>query len=360
MPTTTGMKGGGYYNANSAGQRAAMEPFLPWLEAAVKQIPPPRDEQTAIRFLDIGSSEGANAIYALSRAVVSLRTAQTAPVSVCFSDLPSNDYNQLFANLHGDGDGPLPSDVFAFVTAGTAFGRLIPPCSVHVVTTFNAIGFLERLPEATLPHYVLPMPPGPFAPRDGVAVTSAEQAPFAQQAAHDLTEFYHARAAEMIRGGKLLVQVFGRNDLHSTSHGIYDVLSDALLDLVESGDLPREIYEHLIFPIYCRSLEELIEPITTDPQLMQAFQIEQAESVDIPVPFNEALQATGDAADWARSYCGFLRAFTEAILAAAIPAPLSKEAAVEKVYQRIEQRLAEDPARYEFHYISVGVLLTRL
>ncbi|MCP4578752.1 MAG: cyclopropane-fatty-acyl-phospholipid synthase, partial [Deltaproteobacteria bacterium] len=33
------MKGGGYYDAHSKEQRAAMAPFLPWLEEAVSHLP---------------------------------------------------------------------------------------------------------------------------------------------------------------------------------------------------------------------------------------------------------------------------------------------------------------------------------
>lgn len=41
MPTTTGMKGGGYYNANSKEQRSALNSFLPWLEEAIADLPSP-------------------------------------------------------------------------------------------------------------------------------------------------------------------------------------------------------------------------------------------------------------------------------------------------------------------------------
>jgi hypothetical protein len=116
-----------------------------------------------------------------------------------------------------------------------------------------------------------------------------------------------------------MVQVFGRDQRFSTSYGIYDVLNDAVLDFVEAGKLPRLVFEHLTFPIYFRTLEELLAPVKTDERLTQCFRIEQSESRELPVPFNLELAETGDVATWARSYTGFLRAFTEAILVAALP-----------------------------------------
>jgi hypothetical protein len=361
MPTTTGMKGGGFYDAHSKEQRAALDVFLPWLERAVGGLREPTNAKNEWALMDIGSSEGGNAIYAMNRVIAVLRQNSQLPVRVFFDDLPTNDFNHLFANLFSQ-NGAAFSDpeVFPAAIAGSAFSRLMPPGSLDVVTTFNAIGFLEKKPDAPLPNYILPMGPGPRAPRDGVSVTEAEREPFRLQAAEDLRRFYLARAEELASGGKLLVQVFGRDETHSTSHGIYDVLSDAILDQVEAGRLPKKAYERLVFPIYFRTLEELVAPLKTDGTLKSAIRIDNLKTREVPVPFNSALAATGDRAAWAKNYAGFLRAFTESILVAALPDDAIKAKTVEQIYQRVEERLTADPSRYEFHYVSIAALITRL
>ena len=63
-----------------------------------------------------------------------------------------------------------------------------------------------------------------------------------------MARFYRARAAELRPGGRLLVQVFGRNDEQSTTYGILDGLSDALLDMVDDGHLGRDVCESFVFP----------------------------------------------------------------------------------------------------------------
>jgi hypothetical protein len=361
MPTTIGMKGGGYYDAHSKEQRAALDEFLPWIEEAIADLPIPSDHRTSFGMLDIGSSEGGNAIYAMNRLIRRLRCISELPIWVFFDDLATNDFNHLFSNLFPSGTAALVgANIFPCVIGASAFGLIVPPRLIHVATTFNAIGFLETRPDARLPHYILPMGPGPLASREGVSVTESERAPFERQAAKDLRVFYSARAEELVSGGKLLVQVFGRDQRFSTSYGIYDVLSDAVLDLVEDGVLPRELYEELIFPIYFRTVEELLEPIETDERLGKAFRVEKAESREVSVPFNTKLSDTGNVAAWASSYAGFLRAFTEAILASALPADLPRSDTLDEIYRRVEQRLAANPARYEFHYISVAALLTRI
>ena len=133
-----------------------------------------------------------------------------------------------------------------------------------------------------------------------------------------------------------------------------------VLDCVEDGTLAREVYEELTFPIYFRTVEELVAPIEKDERLVKSFRVERAESREVPVPFNVALADTGNNTTWAHSYTGFLRAFTESILTLALPDNLSRADMLSEIYQRVEQRLASDPARYEFHYISIAALLTRI
>ncbi|HEX5398678.1 MAG TPA: cyclopropane-fatty-acyl-phospholipid synthase [Verrucomicrobiae bacterium] len=361
MPTITGMKGGGYYDSNSKEQRSALEAFLPWLEQAVAAMAEPTASKTSWTVLDIGSSEGGNAIYAMNRIVAALRNHSQLPIRVFFDDLPTNDFNRLFTNLSSLNGCAFPHpDVFPAAIAGSAFARLMPPRSLDIAVTFNAIPYLEQKPDSPLPNYIVPMKPGPRAPSDGVSATEAEREPFRQQSARDLQRFYTARAGELASGGKMLVQVFGRNDEYSTSNGLYDVLSDAILDLVEAGQLPRDVYQRLVFPIYFRTLDELVAPLKADKELQQAFRIEQTGSRDVPVPFNVALAATGNRAEWVRSYTGFLRAFSEPIVAAVLPANISHAGTLDRIYQRVAERLTDEPARYEFHYISVAALLTRL
>jgi hypothetical protein len=354
MPTTTGMKGDGFYNSHSSAQRAAMDAFLPWIEEAVAQIALAPGE--SLHCLDIGTSEGSNAIHAASRIIRRFRTVSNQPVWYFFDDLPTNDFNQLFANLFPDGDPAISeANVFTGAIGGSAYGPLVPPGSLHVATTFNALGFLETKPAAALPHFILPMPPGPCAPREGVGVTENEQIPYRLQAAADLEKFFAARADELVSGGRLLVQVYGRNDKVSTSHGIYDALSDGLLDSVDAGLIPHRVYEDLVFPIYFRTLEELIAPLDEN----SAFRIEATDTRESPVPFNAALNEAGDANAWAASYTGFLRAFSESILAAALPADLRNAETLDSIYSRIKDRLAADPARYPLRFISIGALLCK-
>lgn len=75
-----------------------------------------------------------------------------------------------------------------------------------------------------------------------------------------------------------------------------------------------------------------------------------AEVRKVSALFNLELEHSGDVRVGTRSYAGFLRAFTEPILATAIPNDLAGTGIVQEIYRRVEHRLAADSGRNEFHF----------
>jgi len=336
-----------------------MDEFLPWIVEAMADLPLPTSG-SPVALLDLGSSEGANAIHAAAAIVEALRKRTPADIWTFFDDLPTNDFNRLFANLFPDTTGSgRTAGVYPAAVAGSLFERVAPASSLHVATTFNAVGWMSALPKARLPKFISPSPPARRASREGVSVSPEERAPFTQQAREDILRFYQARAAELRPGGKLLVQVFGRNGEHDTANGIVDGLSDAMLDMVEDGRLTRDVYEGFVLPVFYRSLPELLPP-TGENGEPPAFRVDKAEARESRVPFNEELARSGDSRAWAESYAGFIRAFSEPVVTSGLPNTPDRPRLVEELYARMVDRFAADPERYEFHFISLGALLTRL
>jgi SAM dependent carboxyl methyltransferase len=98
MAVTTGMVGHGFYNRNSAPQMAAIDCVLPWLDDAVGGMVLAEDPQT-IGLADFGCSEGRNSIAVMRRPVASLQRRTSRPFLTIHSDLPTNDFSELFVGL---------------------------------------------------------------------------------------------------------------------------------------------------------------------------------------------------------------------------------------------------------------------
>jgi len=356
--TTSGMVGGGFYNANSAPQWKAIEAVLSLVDQAGETLPVD-DGNGPLCLADFGCSEGLNSIAVMKRALGTVLPRTDRPVQTIHSDLPTNDFSKLFLNLDGSGQRPFGSGrVFSAAVGGSMFDQLLPDRSAHLATTFNAIGFLSRRPVDVLPGYIFPN--GPSATRANGYVTEEDRQAFAEQAKRDVATFLQMRARELVPGGKLLVQVFGGNETARTCDGIYDLLNDAVLASVTDGDISKETYDRYYQAVYMRTLDELTAPVTDDRYGANGlFRIEATRSYEVPVPFNDRFAADGDLDRFASNYVNFFRAFTQAVLKAALPTMPNRADLVERVYDKAVALLKAHPEHYPFRYIAVAMLLMR-
>lgn len=256
MPATTGMKGAGFYDQHSTAQQATIHALQHWIEDAVANLPLPAPAQP-VTVLDLGSSEGRNAIHMMATIIVGLRRRTGRPIRTIYSDLASNNFNQLFASLEqARCAGVVPAGVYTSAVGGSFYGPLLPPGTVHFATCFNSIHWLDQLPSVPMPDFVVYRRPHP--PRLELTVSPEAAAAFKEQAEQDLVRFLQCRARELVPGGKLLLASPGDTEQVSLSDGFADLLNDACLDLVAAGRLERHQYERLTMPVYCRTVAELL------------------------------------------------------------------------------------------------------
>jgi gibberellin A4 carboxyl methyltransferase len=358
MPAITGMKGAGYYDKHSTAQRSAIQAIQHWVDDAVAtmQLPAPAQPVTV---LDLGSSEGQNAVRHMASIVAGLRRRTDQPLETIYSDLASNDFNQLFANLEeARCAGLFGANVYPGALGGSFYGPLRPPGTVHLAICFNAIHWLDRLPAVPLTDDVVYR--RPLATPTGLAASPEATAAFTRQAEQDLDRFLKCRARELDPGAKLLLASPGDTDQARVGDGLYDVLNDACLDLVSTGRLAREGHERLTMPCYYRTVAELLAPLERDDSPVRgAFTVDRAETLEIPIPFVVEFRRSGDVAAYAAAYTGFLRAVSEPVVRAAFSQPEREVEIVECLYERIQARVLAEPERYSWRYILVAAQLTR-
>lgn len=359
MPATTGMKGVGYYDKHSSAQLASIRLVFDWLENALAAMPLPPNEQP-FTALDLGSSEGRNALIVMSRIVESVRRRQPDRlIQTIYSDLPSNNFNQLFLNLDEAWKADrIPAGVYASAAAGSFYEPLVPPRSVHFAMAFNAILWLDALPAVAVPDFVVYRRPHP--PRQGLHVPPETAEAFARQADRDLVRFLHCRADELTPGGKLLIVTPGDSAEYRLADGIYDALNDACLDLIEADRLPRERYERFTMPLYFRNVAETLAPLEREGSPVNgAFSVDRAEMLEVPTPFFIEFDSKGDRTKLADEYTGFLRAFSEPVARVALVGDDGDSAILDELYGRVHARIKAEPQRYRFRYLLTAALFTR-
>jgi hypothetical protein len=352
------MKGAGYYDRHSGAQLSAIQALQDWVDDAVASQPLPAPAQP-VSVLDLGSSEGRNAIQVMAAIVARLRRRTGQPLRTVYSDLASNDFNRLFANLEeARRAGLFPAGVYPAAVGGSFYGPLLPPGTAHLATCFNAVLWLDRLPSVPLPDFVAYRRPHP--PRPGLAASPEATAAFTRQAEQDLARFLECRAGELVPGGKLLLATPGDNDQARVGDGLFDVLNDACLDLVAAGRLRPEEYERLTMPCYYRTVAELLAPLERgDSPVRGSFAVDRAEALEVPIPYVVEFRRGGDVGAYAGAYTGFLRAISEPVVRAALNRPGGEAGTVESLYERIRARLLAEPERYLWRYVLSAALLTR-
>jgi hypothetical protein len=352
------MKGAGYYDQHSGVQLSGIQALQDWVDDAVANVPLPAPD-LPVTVLDLGSSEGRNAVRVMASITEGLRRRTDQPLQTIYSDLASNNFNRLFANLdEARRAGRLAAGVYPAAVAGSFYGPLLPPGTVHLATSFNAILWLDRLPTIPMSDFVAYRRPHP--PRPGLAVSPEATAAFGRQAEQDLVRFLECRVRELAPGGRLLLASPGDTEQARVADGLYDVLNDACLDLVAAGRLGREEFERFTMPVYFRTVAELLAPMEReDSPVRGAFAVDRAEELEVPLPFLAEFRRGGDAAAYAGAYTGFLRAVSEPVVRAALEQAGGEDETIECLYERVRARLLAEPERYEWRFILVAALLTR-
>ncbi|HEY2533610.1 MAG TPA: hypothetical protein VGJ20_37730 [Xanthobacteraceae bacterium] len=350
---TTGMVGQGFYNKNSAPQMSSIDCVMPWLEDAIGSITFD-DEIGALGLADFGCSEGGNSIAVMRRLIPLLRGRTSRHIRTTHCDLPTNDFSSLFVGLRPNGRSVFGDGVSSCAVGGSIYDSLLAPNCLHIATCFNAIGFLSRRPIDRLPGYILPN--GPSRIRGVGTVSEAERTLFAEQASRDVESFLRARAIELVPGGKLLLQVYGAGDDKRCCDGIYDVLNDAVLEVLHEGMIDRAAYDAYYQPIYFRTLHELTDPVKL---YWLPFRIDRQATYEAPVPFNEHFARSGNVEVYAREYTNFLRAFTEGVLQIGFADSPEVDSLISEIYTRVERLVRDTPERYPFSYVAIATLMTR-
>jgi cyclopropane-fatty-acyl-phospholipid synthase len=355
------MKGGGYYDEHSAYQSKVAATATELIAESVAAVPlPPADQAFVVA--DYGASTGRNSIASIETAIAAIRRRRADQhVAVIHNDLPTNDWNQLFANVASAGEGAAGRDgspVVPLASAISFFEPAAPASSVHLGLSFSAAHWLREQPDVVVPEGFY------FCEATGEA-----RAALARQADADWTSFLEARAIDLAPGGRLLVQTVGTetapgHEPRVTARRLLRAMAEVARDQVEAGALSAAAVDRYVLPVVARTVDEALAPLErAGAPLAAAFDVVTCRTDPVANPYLEQWRQDASSESYARSYVEFVRGFTESSLRTHLLAPGtlegSPEALLEDFYQRLERRFAADPMRDRFEDWTLTVLLER-
>jgi hypothetical protein len=358
MTSTRGMADD--YDAHSQYQRAVVATGATRIEQSVDAVPLAHAAPFVVA--DYGASTGANSMSAVRTAVEAVRRRDPGhSVVALHNDLPTNDWNALFLNVTTSPDSYLrlggPS-VLPLASAVSFFEPAAPPRSVHLGMSFSAAHWLRNQPDVVVPEGFY------FC-----EATGAARATLASDADADWTAFLAARASDLTRGGRLLVQMVGSEpgnggELQVTARKLLQAMSEVASGMASDGLLDPTAVEQYILPVYARTVDEARAPLQRhDSPVHDAFTEVECRTDPVPNPYFTKWLSDHDAAAYATAYAAFVRGFTESNLREHLLGPGNASGNVDRsldeFFTRLTARFATDPARDRFDDWTLTVVLTR-
>jgi len=361
MTTTDGMKAGGYYDHHSEYQQRVAATGSELIQDAVSRTPalPPG---SSFVIADYGCSTGKSSAAAMRTAVDATRaTEPTREIAAIHNDVPTNDWNTLFANLADDPDGyshaPGPP-VVPLASAVSFFDAAAPAGTVNLGMSFSAAHWLRTQPDVRVPGFY-------FSETSGAARTS-----LAEQADADWTRFLEMRARDLAHGARLVVQMVGTTtppppaEPQVTARALLQAMAEVAAAMADDGLLDPGAVERYLLPVYARTTEEAQRPLSaTGSDVAAAFEVELIRTDPVANPYLDAWSADHDDAGYARAYAAFVRGFTESSLREHLFTPGARDGSaddlLDQYFDRLETRFAADPEADAFEDWTLTVVVAR-
>jgi len=344
------------YDAHSQYQRAVAETGTVRITECVDAVVIGADETFIVA--DYGASTGGNSMASVRTAVDAVRRRwREQPVAALHNDLPSNDWNTLFHNVESSPDSYHTVDGPPVVTLASAisfFEPAAPTGAVHLGMSFSAAHWLRTQPSVVVPEGFY------FCEATGDARDVLRR-----EADADWTAFLAARAADLARGGRLLVQMIGTDaDGNVTARKLARAMADVAGEMARDGRLDSDAVERYLIGAYARTVDEARTPYAAPAsELHDAFTEIECRTDPVANPYFTKWEADHDADGYAASYAAFVRGFAESSLREHLFTPGVEDgavdAAIDDYFARLTARFAADPERDPFEDWTLTVVLQR-
>ena len=355
---TVAMKGDGYYSKSTLGAKDVIDNAVNMLidaTAAIQNTP----NNLPLRIADFGAADGGTSKKAIFETIKALRARfPNKQIEVTYTDLPSNDYSNLFKNMLGltdDNENNYLSNFSGvFINAiGIGFHRqLLPNESLD-------IGF-----SATAMHYVSEKPCEIENHVHMVGATGKTLAAYAERASKDWENILLARAKELRPGGRLVFMNFCKDDdgwyLGNTGGvNMFDTFHSIWRAMQEQGLISDEEYLDASFSQCYRTKEEFCDPFndSSSPVVKAGLKLVSAQTGIVKCPYRAAFEASNGAMgnrEFARSFIPTLRSWSETVFLNALNkgrTTQEKADLIDLFYQRYEDLVSEKPDGHAMDYV---------
>ena len=355
------MKGGGYYSQATTGAKDVIDGGAPLVLDAIAAMDI-ADDGSRFTIADMGCADGGTSIDVMRRALEAIRArAPSRPIQVVYTDLPRNDFGQLFRVVHGHTDIPSYVDdipgLHVFASATSFHQAIFPPETLDIGFSATALHYISERPGAISDHVHM------------VGASGAERAAYEAQGRKDWEAVLTNRARELVPGGRLVFFNFGIDEAgrylgNTGGINMFDTFDALWRELAERGVITDAEYRETNFPQCYRTVEQFTAPFTDPANAVHraGLRLEHVETRVVPCPYATAFGDHSDADRFAREYVPTLRSWSESVFMAGLDAgrPLEeRQDIIDAFYDGYEERVQQAPAGHGMDYVHIYLVCSK-
>ncbi|KAA0092019.1 SAM-dependent methyltransferase [Mycolicibacterium sp. P1-18] len=334
------------YTAASRLQAAGLRRATALFAEAAEAVPLPQSPRPIV-IADYGAATGHNSLVPVGAAIAVLRkrTRPEHSILVTHTDVPDNDFSELFRTLSDDPDTYLKKDKASFASAvGRSFyGQIVPSNSVNLAWSAWSTQWLSRTPTPIPDHLLV------AHSRDGEV-----RAAYERQAARDWHEFVAFRGRELSPGGRLVVMTMAIDEDGDFGYRpLLDAIAETLAELVERRVLTDDESTAMSIPIAGRRARDFLSPFAPSGTF-EKLSVQHLEVFHGDDRFWAQYRTDKKANEFGAKWAAFLRGTAFPTLAATLPAD-RRSGFVGQLSTGVAQRLAAAPAEVRIPLAAVVI-----
>ena len=360
--STIAMKGGGYYSQHTQGAKDVIDNTA---TLALDALATMHIDQSARAFTiaDYGAADGGTSVDMIRQLIGGIRArARDRAVSVIYTDLPRNDYSEVFRMIHGERDGIRSytddfENVFVMAAGTSFYQQILPPQSVDFAFSATAMHWLSGKPGNLSDHV------------HAVGASGNEWQTFYEFAMNDWNTILVHRAAELVPGARLVMANFcidehGRYLGNTGGVNMFDTFNRLWGALVVDGTITEKEYINTAFPQFYKTVEQYCAPFNTDdsPVYQAGLRLESAHTRVVRCPYRAAFEQHGDIEQFAVSYVPTLRSWSETVFLNGLDPtrPVAeRQAIVDRFYASYVDCVRTDPDGHAMDYVHIYIVAAK-
>lgn len=355
------MKGAGYYSKATTGAKHVINAAAPLILGAIGRMGL-KDDGSTFRVADSGCADGGTSIEMWTEVLGKVRASlPSRPLEIYYTDLPRNDFSQLFRIVHGQTDIP------------TYYGKVPGVYPFASATSFHQEIFPERTLDlafsATASHYISKVPCNISNHVHMVGANGAERAAYDEVGRIEWDRMLAYRARELKIGGRLCYLNFGIDSQgrylgHTGGPSMFDTFDALWKGMVSDGLITQAEYLATNFPQVYRNEAQFTAPLrdTNSLTYRAGLRLEHVEERYLMCPYAEAFAQHKDAQRFAREYIPTLRSWSEPTFASGLSSARPDEERrqlLDTFFDRYERHVAEKPEGHGMDYIHVHLVCVK-